>query len=78
MYGQNNRICVIQSANFQVDSRPTSALPDLEPFIRLLVQDVILVTQLPWANALLQSLSFGGRTVLVGAAHIQRPAISRT
>lgn len=72
---------VIKTANVSLPlnrRHTTNDSPNIEPLIRLPVQNVILVTQFLGRNPLLQSLRFGGGPVFISSADIQRPPIPRS
>ena len=52
--------------------------PELEPLVGLHMDCVIFVAQLFGGNAFLQRLGLSRGSVLVRAANVQRPSISRS
>jgi hypothetical protein len=45
--------------------------PQAEPFVGLAMNFSVVITQLPWSNALLQSLRLRGGAILICTAHVE-------
>lgn len=59
--------------------RPSKVIErDVEPLVDLLVNDMILVADLLWRQALLPGFCFGGSAVLVCSAHVQCVVSTKT